>query len=106
GKVTRLVVDVYWCGLPGRPGYSCLIDSSRGDSDAKWSEENGATFIANAAPTNPNDPDRVKVTLGQEVSIDLTEAQSLGRCGAGAELPHAILIPAKKAACRVQLGAP
>ncbi|MDE1974428.1 MAG: hypothetical protein KGI48_14710, partial [Hyphomicrobiales bacterium] len=47
GKVTRVVVDVFWCGLPGRPGYSCLIDSSRGDSDAKWSEDGGATVIDN-----------------------------------------------------------
>jgi hypothetical protein len=106
GKVTRVVVDVYWCGLPGRPGYSCLIDSSRGDSDAKWSEAGGATLIDNAAPTNPTDPDRVKVTLGQDVSIDFAEAQSLGRCGAGAELPRTIVIPAIKAACRVQLGEP
>jgi hypothetical protein len=106
GKVIRVVVDVYWCGLPGRPGYSCLIDSSRGDADAKWSEENGATVIDNTAPANPADPDRMKVTVGLEVSIDLAAAQSLGRCGAGAELPRTILIPAKKAACRVKLGGP
>jgi hypothetical protein len=28
------------------------------------------------------------------------QAQSLGRCGAGAELPRAIVIPARKGACR------
>ena len=35
------------------------------------------------------------------VSIDMEGAQSLGRCGAGAELPKAIVIPAKekRAAC-------
>jgi hypothetical protein len=61
--------------------------------------------IANRSPFNPDQPDRVKVTAGQHVSIDLEEAQSLGRCGAGAELPRAIVIPAKKGACRVWLGA-
>ncbi|HUZ30760.1 MAG TPA: hypothetical protein VMV19_01420 [Xanthobacteraceae bacterium] len=106
GKVTRVVVDVYWCGLPGRPGYSCLIDASRGDSDAKWSEAGDTTRIHNAAPANPTYPDRMKVTLGQDISIDLAEAQSLGRCGAGAELPRTIVIPAKRAACQVQLGEP
>jgi hypothetical protein len=106
GKVTRVVIDVYWCGLPGRPGYSCLIDSSRGDNDAKWSEDGGATLIDNAAPSNPTAPDRMKVSIGQDVSIDLAAAQSLGRCGAGAELPRTIVIPAKKTACRVQLGEP
>jgi hypothetical protein len=97
---------VYWCGLRGRPGYNCTIDASRTDPDSKWSEEDGATLITNASPANPNQPDRVKVTVGQHVSIDLDEAQSLGRCGAGAELPQAIVIPAQKGACRVWLKAP
>jgi hypothetical protein len=33
----------------------------------------------------------------------MAETQSLGRCGAGAELPRAIVIPATKGACRVWL---
>jgi hypothetical protein len=106
GVVKRVEVGVYWCGLRGRPGYNCTIDASRTDPDSKWSEEDGATLITNASPANPNQPDRVKVTVGQHVSIDLDEAQSLGRCGAGAELPQAIVIPAQKGACRVWLKAP
>ena len=108
GEVKRVEVDVYWCALPGRPGYTCLIDSSRGDGDATWSDEGGATLIDNTSPLkwNPNAPDRVKVTVGPEVSIELAEAQSLGRCGAGAALPLAIIIPANTAACRVRLRAP
>jgi hypothetical protein len=35
------------------------------------------------------------MTVGKLVSIDMEEAQSLGRCGVGAELPKAIVIPAK-----------
>ncbi len=66
----------------------------------------GATLVANASPWSSNAPDRVRVTVGQHVSIDLDEAQSLGRCGAGAELPRAIVIPAQKGACRVWLKAP
>jgi hypothetical protein len=104
--VKRVEVGVSWCGLPGRPGYTCTIDASRGDEESKWSEADGATLIANASPSNPDRPDRVKVTVGRHVSIDLDEAQSLGRCGAGAELPQAIVIPAQKGACRVWLKAP
>lgn len=97
GVVKRLEVDVFWCGLPGRPGYSCTIDASRGDEDSKWSEEGGATLIANASPFNPTQPDVVKVTVGRHVSLDLDQTQSLDRCGVGAELPQAIVIPAQKA---------
>jgi hypothetical protein len=37
GRVNRVEVNVFRCGLPGRPGYSCTIDSSRGDGDSKGS---------------------------------------------------------------------
>ena len=108
GKVIRLEVNVYWCALHGRaaPPFTCTIDSSRADKDAVWTENAGATLIANGSPFNPNEPDRVKVTVGPDVSIDLDETQSLGRCGSGAELPQSIVIPAKGKACRVQLGKP
>jgi len=104
GALKRLEVNVLWCGGKGQPGYSCTIDVSRGDKDAKWSEEGGATLVANGSPFNAAQPDRVKVTVGKYVSIDLSQAQSAGRCGAGAELPRAIVIPEKKDACRVWLG--
>jgi len=103
GVVKRIEINAFWCGLKGRPGYTCTIDSSRGDKDSTWSDDGGATFITNAAPFNPTQPDRVKVTVGKYVSIDMDETQSVGRCGAGAELPRAIVIPAKKGACRVWL---
>jgi hypothetical protein len=106
GTVKRLEVNVIWCGQRGSPGYTCIIDSSRGDQDSKWSDQDGATVIANTAPFTPDQPDRVKVTVGKFVSIDFEEAQSLGRCGAGAELPRAIVIPQQKGACRVFLGTP
>jgi len=106
GVVKRVEVNVYYCGRPGNLGYSCTIDSSRSDQDSKWSEEGGATMIANASPFNPDEPDRVRVTVGRHVSIDLDEAQPLGRCGVGAELPRAIVIPAQRKACRVWLRAP
>jgi len=104
GAIERLEVNVLWCGEKGEPGYTCTIDAARGDKDAKWSEEDGATLITNASPFNAAQPDRVKVTVGRFVSIDFAEAQSLGRCGAGAELPRAIVIPEKKGKCRVWLG--
>jgi hypothetical protein len=104
GKVMKVAVNVLYSGERGRPGYSCTIDASRGDEGAKWSEDAGATLIDNASPFNPDQPDRVKVTVGKHVSIDLGEAQSLGRCGVGAELPRAIVIPARGKACRMWLG--
>lgn len=106
GKVKRVEVGVFSCGLPGRPGYTCTIDSSRGDADSTWSEDGSATVIVNKSPFNEHAPDRVKVTVGHDVSINLDEAQSLGRCGVGAELPRAIVIPARKRTCRVWLGTP
>jgi len=106
GKVTSVALEADWCGRRGAPGYSCTIDSSRSDKEATWSDDKDATIVANNSPFNPNEPDRVKVTVGQHVSIDLDEAQSAGRCGAGAELPRAIVIPAQKGACRVWLRAP
>ncbi|HWA30974.1 MAG TPA: hypothetical protein VG867_07740 [Rhizomicrobium sp.] len=45
------------------------------------------------------------LTVGKYVSIDFGETQSLGRRGAGAELPKAIVMAAgKKGKCRVWLG--
>jgi hypothetical protein len=107
GAATKVEVDVYWCALHGRtaPPFACTIDSSRTDKDALWTEDAGATLIANRSPFNPNEPDRVRVTVGRDVSIDLEETQSLGRCGAGAELPLTIVIPAH-GACRVRLRTP
>ncbi len=106
GVVTRVEVDADWCGQQGSPGYTCTIDSSRGDKDSKWSEDGSATLIDSLSPFNPGQPDRVKVTVGRTVSIDLEKAQSLGRCGAGAELPKAIVIPAQGKVCRVWLATP
>jgi hypothetical protein len=103
GSLSKLEVTVFYCGLRGRPGYTCMIDSSRAEKDDSWSDEGGATVIASGTPFDPTAPDRVKVTVGKYVSIDFSEAQSAGRCGAGAELPKAIVIPAAKGACRVFL---
>jgi len=105
GKVQHLEFDVVWCGLhKGAPGYSCMIDASRmGDSDSKWSEDGGATVITSSSDT-PSQPDSIKVTVGRFVSIDFSRAQSGDRCGAGAELPRALVIPEKKGRpCRVWL---
>jgi hypothetical protein len=44
------------------------------------------------------------VTVGRFVSVDFSRAQAAGRCGAGAELPRALVIPEKKGRpCRVFL---
>lgn len=106
GLLTRVEINVDWCGRSGGLGYACTIDSSRSDPDSQWSDDAGATRIANVSPFNPGQPDNVKVTVGRHVSIDFGETQSLGRCGAGAEWPKALVIPAQGRKCRVWLGAP
>jgi hypothetical protein len=105
GKVTRVEVDVMWCALHGAPTFMCSIDTSRGGQDSEWSENADATVIANRSPWNPNEPDRLEVTVGRDIAIDFSQTQSLGRCGAGAELPRSIVIPAQSKVCHVQLGA-
>jgi hypothetical protein len=104
--VIRVEVNVYWCALHGRPPFVCTIDSSRTDQASVWSKEAGATLVTNKSPWNAQQPDRVKVSVGRNVSIDLSETQSLGRCGAGAELPRAMVIPAHKSVCRVRFREP
>lgn len=106
GTVKRIEVTMYWCGLTGHPGYTCTIDSTRGDSDSRWSDDAGVTLIDNRSPWTTALPDRIKVTVAQDVAIDFKETQSLGRCGAGAALPEALTIPAQKGACRVKLPRP
>ncbi len=101
GKVTKVAVTILYSVERGRPGYTCTINASRGDEDSKWSDDGGATLIDNPSPFNPSQPDRVTVTVGKHISIDLEETQSLGRCGVGAALPKAIVIPAKSKTCRV-----
>lgn len=105
-QLTKLAVDVFSCGLPGNPGYSCVVDYSRNDKNSSWSESDGVVIIENRSPWNPSLPDRIKVTVGKHISIDLEEAQSGGTCGAGAELPRAIVIPEGKSTCRVWFGTP
>jgi len=110
GKVTGLDVDVIWCGRGGHRkslDYTCTIDLSRGDGESAWLEDAGATVITDSSPyTDPREPDRIKVTVGREVSIDLNETQSVPRCGVGAELPESIVIPAHKSVCRVRFREP
>ena len=103
GAVQSIGVSVDWCALAGGLAYSCTINSSRGDRDSKWSQEGDETIISNLAPFSAGQPDFVKVTVGRHVSIDLEHAESLGRCGAGAELPWAIVIPAQRGPCRIWL---
>jgi hypothetical protein len=39
GVATKLEVNAFWCGGRGQPGYSCTIDSTRGEKgDDKWSD--------------------------------------------------------------------
>jgi hypothetical protein len=108
GKVTRVEVDVIWCNRRrGAPGYTCMIDSSRDDGESKWSEDTGTTVITDSSVSpDRHELDRIKVTVGPDVTIDLSEALSRWRCGAGAELPQIIVVPAQGKVCRVRLSEP
>jgi hypothetical protein len=108
GKATGLDVVVIWCGRGGHRkslDFSCTINASRADGESMWSEDAGATVIIGSSPfTDPAKPDRIKVTVGRELTIDLYETQSVPRCGAGAELPQTIVFPAHGKVCRVEFG--
>jgi len=104
GKVQHLEFDIVWCGLhKGAPGYTCMIDASRTDGGSEWRQDGSATVVTSSSDT-PTEPDRITVTVGRFVSIDFAHAQSSGRCGAGAELPRALVIPERTGRpCRVFL---
>jgi hypothetical protein len=110
GAVIRVEVDVIWCSRGGHRkslDYTCTVNTSRGDGESTWSDDAGATVITDSTPyTDPREPDRIKVTVGHEVSIHLNETQSVPRCGVGAELPESIVIPAHKSVCRVRFREP
>jgi hypothetical protein len=108
GKVRRIEVDVIWCNRQrGAPGYTCTIDSSRDDGESKWSEDTGTTVITDSSVSpDPHELDTIKVTVGPDVTVDLNEALSRWRCGAGAELPQTIVIPAQGKVCRVRFSEP
>ena len=110
GKVTGLDVGVIWCGRGGHrksPDFTCTINLDRSDGSSTWSEDTGATVITDQSPyADPTKPDRIKVTVGRDVTIDLNETQSLWRCGAGAELPLTIIMPAQGRTCQVRFRAP
>ncbi len=110
GKVMGLDVLVIWCGRGGHRkslDFTCSINSSRGDGTSTWSEDAGATVITGSSPfADPTKSDRIKVTVGRDVTLDLNETQSVPRCGAGAELPQIIVIPAHKSVCRVRFSEP
>jgi hypothetical protein len=110
GKVIGLDVVVIWCGRGGHRkslDFTCSTNSTRGDGESTWSEDAGATVITDSSPfTDPTKPDRIKVTVGRDVTLDLNETQSIPRCGTGAELPQTIVIPAHKSVCRVRFSEP
>jgi hypothetical protein len=104
GAATRVEVDVIWCNRQrGAPGYTCTIDSSRDDGQSTWSEDTGATMITDSSVSpDPHELDSIKVIVGPDVTIDLNAALSRWRCGAGAELPRTIVIPAQGKVCHVR----
>jgi hypothetical protein len=110
GKVTGLDVVVIWCGRGGHRkslDFTCTVNSTRDDGESAWSEDAAATVITDKSSfTDPSKPDRIKVTVGRDLTIDFTQTQSFWRCGAGAELPLSIVVPAQGRACRVRLRAP
>jgi hypothetical protein len=57
---------------------------------SKWSEDAGATVITDSSPfADPTKSDRIKVTVGRDVTLDLNETQSPKMwCGCGAAADH------------------
>ena len=102
----KLTFGIQYCGLAGKPGYSCLVELAPDDRQSKWSRAGRVVGVDNLAPRDPAQPDRIVITTGNSVSLDFSEAQSGSVCGAGAELPEALVIPATGGKCRVWLAKP
>lgn len=101
GRLSAIDLDVFYCGLPGNAGYSCSIQTKRGDDDFEWTGSGQRVTLRNLTPFDSSRPDEILITVGKNVSIDLSNAQSAGACGAGAELPAAIVILEGSERCRV-----
>src|SRR5262245_39221133 len=71
GELTKLAINVYWYGLPGKLGYSCVVEYAKNDDVSSWAESGGVITIENRSPANPSLPDRIKVTAKRHISIDL-----------------------------------
>ena len=106
GVPAKVSVDSYYCGpRRGAPGYSCTVMYERSDKHSVWSEH-GNTLVISNQESSPSQPDKLKLVIGKHISIDLDETPRVGNCGAGAELPRAIVIPEGEKVCRVWLFGP
>ena len=66
-----------------------------------WDDAGPVVVVRNLHPYDSHQSNQAVVTFGKQVSIDFPNTQSGGICGAGAELPSAIVIAHAGEHCRV-----
>ena len=99
GEVQSLTVQTHFPGLPGKWGYSCLLDASRGDQESTWTAKGAETRVDFERIGAYRDRVRI-VPLPGGYRIDLRDTRPTGKCGAGAELPREMTILETGAQCR------
>jgi len=102
GALQQVSFELQFCATPARPANGCSLDSARGGPD-KWSPAGQAVRIEFTHPKYPQMDDALAVTVQEHaVVLDFGEAQSLPRCGPGAELPEKITIDPADKYCKVE----
>ena len=93
GSIQVLSFHNFFKGLPGNMGYSCLIETTRGDSDPIWSDKLNQVEIKYADAEDYADGDSIFLTMTtDQIILDLSKTISSGKCGAGAELPQKVTL--------------
>jgi hypothetical protein len=94
GLIHKVSFNNFFVGLPGRLGYSCVLEVSRDDKETKWKD--------NGDEVEVEFPDAQQYAGGNSMTlsitadgflIDMSNTRSSGNCGAGAELPEKIVFP-------------
>jgi len=104
GRIQRIDFGNFYCPAHGEIGFTCSIDVSRGDKNTKWTDKGGSSTIEFSGADNSPDGNSLTISrVRNGVVIDMRNTSSYGRCGAGAELPERIFVPARSKKCEVKL---
>jgi hypothetical protein len=104
GVIQKVSFDNFFEGLSGTPGFTCQFETGRGDKEAMWKDAGKAVEIR--FPESPNFQGDDLLTISPATggfTMDLSKVRSLGKCGAGAELPEKLTIYKSSKKCRVKL---
>lgn len=103
GQAQKIAFENFFCGVAGRPGYSCSLESARSGGEDRWRQQGSKTEIELGHPFNPDEKDTVLISVEKDIfRVDFSGTQSGGKCGAGAELPQTLALDRKSKKCSVR----